>query len=158
MTRIFLLACFLAGLTAAQDDAWKPFQFLIGDWVGEGNGGPGEGTGGFSLSFDLERNILVRKNFAVYPDARHEDLMIVYLDGPSKTPRAIYFDTEGHVIRYSVDAKADALIFESEKSEPGPHYRLTYVPAGDRVKGKFEMRAPGEERYKTYLDFSARRK
>jgi len=148
----------------SKDDPWKPFQFMTGEWVGEGTGAPGEGSGGFSLQFDLERNVLVRKNYAEYPAqggraaTRHEDLMIIYLDEPSRRPRAIYFDTEGHVIRYAISAAGGGLVFESEAGEAGPRYRLSYTPGGERIKGKFEMSAPGESQYKTYLDFAVRRK
>ena len=147
-----------------KDDPWKPFQFMMGEWVGEGGGEPGQGGGGFSLEFDLQKNVLVRKNFAEYPAqngrpaSRHDDLMIVYLDEGSHRPRAIYFDSEGHVIRYSIAAANDGVTFESEAGEPGPRYRLSMTPAGARIKGKFEMAAPGETQYKTYLDFAVRRK
>jgi hypothetical protein len=158
-----LLAITATGQTV-KDDPWKPFQFLIGEWVGEGGGGPGQGGGGFSLQFDLQRQVLVRKNFADYPAqdgrpaAHHEDLMIIYLDDQSKKPRAIYFDSEGHTIRYAVAAARGGLVFESEAAEPGPHYRLSYTPSDQRVNGKFEMQAPGQSEYKTYLDFAVRRK
>lgn len=148
----------------AQEDPWKPLQFLVGEWVGEGGGGPGRGGGGFSFAFDLQHKVLVRKNYAEYraqsgrPAFRHDDLMIVYLDEQSKRLRAIYFDSEGHTIRYAVAASGDAVVFESEPAEPGTHYRLTCTPAGARMKGKFEMKAPGEAEYKTYIDFAARKK
>ena len=164
------LVLFLSHFAAAQvpngesADPWKSFEFLIGDWVGDGSGGPGQGAGEFSLKFDLQNHVLVRKSYAEYPAqngrpaARHDDLMIVYLDEPSKKPRAIFFDSEGHVIRYSVTASNASVIFESEPGEPGPRYKLSYSPAGKSVKGKFEIRAPGEEQYKTYLDFSVHKK
>ncbi|HWZ34469.1 MAG TPA: hypothetical protein VNX18_24185 [Bryobacteraceae bacterium] len=165
---VALLAITAAGQTPAAQtknaDPWKPFQFLMGEWVGEGGGGPGQGGGGFSLQFDLQRQVLVRKNFADYPaqDGRpavhHEDLMIIYLDDRSKSPRAIYFDSEGHTIRYTVAPARGGLVFESEAGEPGPHYRLSYTPSDQRVNGKFELSAPGQSEYKTYLDFSAHRK
>ncbi len=158
MTRLFLSACFFLSLAAGQSvkpDPWSPFEFLLGDWTGDGTGAPGEGSGGFSFSADLDRKILVRKNFAVYPDSRHDDLMIVYLDGGL---RAIYFDSEGHVIRYGIAVKNGTLIFESEESGPGPQYRLTYASAASGIKGKFEIRLPGEAAYRTYLDFTAHRK
>jgi hypothetical protein len=151
-------------VSAFAQDPWKPFEFLIGDWVGEGGGGPGQGEGGFSLQFDLNKTVLVRKNFSEYPAqngkpaSRHDDLMIIYLDESSRKPRAIYFDSEGHTIRYAVTVRANALVFESEAGEPLPHYRLTYTPAGNRVNGKFEIRGPGDADYKTFIDFAVRRK
>lgn len=148
---------------AQKDDPWKPFQPLIGDWVGEGGGGPGQGSGGFSYQFDLQRNVIVRKNYAAYPAQndrpafRHDDLMISYLDSVSKQPRAIYFDSEGHIIRYAIQVSADSLVFESEPQEPGSHYRLTQSAADGRLRGKFEIRAPSDAQYKTYIEFTARR-
>jgi hypothetical protein len=146
-------------------DPWTPFQFLIGTWVGEGGGGPGEGRGEFSLAFDLNRQVLVRKNFSEYPAqggrpaSRHDDLMITYLDSASKQPRAIYFDSEGHTIRYAVATHDGSLVYESEAGEPFPHYRFTYVPNGaSRLTGKFEIAADRESPFKTYIDFTARKK
>ena len=166
MRRVLAIALLVTASSWAQnDDPWKPFQALIGDWVGEGGGGPGQGGGGFSYQFDLQRNVIIRKNYAEYPAqngrpaARHDDLMIVYLDDASKRPRAIYFDSEGHTIRYVITVSGDSLIFESEAGEPGAHYyRLTQTPTGGRLSGKFEVRAPGEAQYKTYIEFRARRK
>jgi len=38
--------------------------------------------------------------------------MVIYLEG---TPRAIYFDSEGHVIRYKISFPADeSVVFESD--------------------------------------------
>jgi hypothetical protein len=165
MKRVLAVALLVTASSWAQkDDPWKPFQALIGDWVGEGGGGPGQGGGGFSYQFDLQGNVIIRKNYAEYPAqngrpaARHDDLMIVYLDDASKRPRAIYFDSEGHTIRYVITVLGDSLIFESEAGEPGAHYRLTQTPAGRLLSGKFEVRAPGEALYKTYIEFTARRK
>lgn len=63
----------------------------------------GAGQGTFSFEPELNRKIVVRHNPAAYNSGeRHDDLMPIYLDAPNDTPRAIYFDTEGHVIRYSL--------------------------------------------------------
>src|SRR3974390_68800 len=83
---LLLLALRQTHLRAAEiPDAWKPFQFLLGDWVGTGSGKPGEGTGEFSLKFDLNQKVLIRRNrneLAPGPKepagAVHEDLMIIY--------------------------------------------------------------------------------
>ena len=165
MKRILVVALLATACSWAQkDDPWKPFEALIGDWVGEGGGGPGQGGGGFSYQYDLQRKVIVRKNYAEYPAQdgrpafRYDDLMIIYLDDVSKRPRAIYFDSEGHTIRYAITVSGDSLVFESEPGEPGTHYRLTQTPGGGRLSGKFESRTPGEAQYKTYIEFTARRK
>ena len=163
---IVLAALALSTAAAAQPaDAWKPFQFLLGSWVGEGGGGPGEGKGEFSLAFDLNGHILTRKNFAEYPAQggrpayRHDDLLITYMDPATKQLRAIFFDGEGHTIRYAVTVHDGSLLYESEAGEPFPPYRFTYTPNGaSRLAGKFEIANDRESPFKTYIDFTARKK
>jgi hypothetical protein len=164
----------LVGLSAAagplqaraEPDRWAAFRFLIGEWVGEGSGQPGKGSGEFSLAFDLREKVLVRRNrndipaAAGRPAVHHEDLMVIYSrrDGD----RAIYFDNEGHVIEYSVIATPDnkSLIFLSEPLPSVPRFRLTYTPGEtDQVRIKFDIAPPGKpDAFKTYLEGSARKK
>lgn len=81
---------------------WKPWQFLIGEWMGKGEGTPGSGTGGFTFAPDLQNTILVRRNFARYPATgdkaayAHDDLMVIYYEEGSA--KAVYFDNERHII------------------------------------------------------------
>ena len=79
--------------------------------------------------------------------------MIVYLDSPTTPPRAIYFDTEGHVIRYTLSfPETNRVVFESESGQPGPEYRLTYWLAGAALNGKFEVGG------KTYMTWTSRKR
>jgi len=86
LTVLFATAIALAQPAPAKPaaDLWAPLQFLLGDWVGEGNGAPGQSAGGFSFQPDLQRQILVRKSRAEYPATKdrpafaHDDLTIVY--------------------------------------------------------------------------------
>ncbi len=142
------------------DPAWKKLDFLLGKWVGaagEKETPHGAGQGGFSFEPDLNQKIIIRRNHAEYTSGvKHDDLMIIYLDAPD-TPRAIYFDTEGHVIRYNVTfPQAGQAIFESEAGQPGPRYRLTYWMNGPSMDGKFEI-APPDAGYKTYLTWSSKK-
>ena len=41
---------------------WDKWNWLIGDWAGEGSGQPGQGGGTFSFKPDLNNKILVRKS------------------------------------------------------------------------------------------------
>ena len=85
-----VLLLLVTAVTTAQTTAPKvsldSLQFLIGNWEGLGQGGPGTGKGGFSFVFDLQNKIIVRKNYAEYaatensPATRHEDLLIIYVD------------------------------------------------------------------------------
>jgi hypothetical protein len=68
---------------------------------------------------------------------------------PSDAPRAIYFDTEGHVIRYNVTFPAtNKAVFESDGTQPGPRFRLSYWLDSSTLNGKFEV-APSGADYKT---------
>lgn len=145
---------------------WNAFKFLIGEWVGEGTGAPGEGSGGFTFSYDLQNTVLVRKNFADYPAAkdhpafRHEDLMIVYQEGGNT--RATYFDNEEHVINYTVTVSSDSssVLFVSDVVPSTPRFRLTNTKAGpDKITITFEIAPPGKpESFTRYIEASARRK
>ncbi|MGA2593186.1 MAG: hypothetical protein ABSH32_24995, partial [Bryobacteraceae bacterium] len=118
-----ILICLCAGLSGnppgqpgqpapRERGDWGALQYLLGDWTGEGSGGPGQGAGSFSFQPDLQGKILVRKNHAEYPATKeraafvHDDLMIVYREPPDKGLHAIYFDNEQHVIRYEVEEPA----------------------------------------------------
>jgi hypothetical protein len=161
-----MLVC-LDATPAGKPAGWGPVEYLVGDWTGEGGGAPGQGSGLFSFKPDLQGKILVRKNHAEYPATKdhaafvHDDLMVVYRDTPEAAPRAIYFDSEGHTIRYDVQAPADGgeVVFVSGPEASAPRYRLTYARAGqDRVKIKFEIAPPGHpEQFATYIEASAHR-
>src|SRR5438552_15825895 len=120
---LVLLCSLTAGsgmATATIDqDVWAPLQFLFGEWEGADNSGAGSGH--FSFTVDLQRKVVVRHNHAQYPPANgrpayvHDDLMIVYVEGEPTSLKAIYFDTEGHVIRYVGQITASAQVtFVSE--------------------------------------------
>jgi hypothetical protein len=141
---------------------WAPFEFLLGDWVGEGTGTPGQGGGGFSFHPELEGKILVRRNVADYPAtkerpaAHHEDLMTVYIEGGAY--KADYFDNEGHVIHYGVTPAGASLVFLSEPG-PGPRFRLTYSKTGPQTaRLKFEIASPDmPDVFKSYIEATVRR-
>ena len=166
---IVSLIAFSLTAQTPKPDRWGPLAFLIGEWTGEGGSGPGQGSGrgpgqgsgGFSFLPEQNGTVLVRKNRADYPAAKdrpafsHTDLMIVYKEDGDAKFRAIYFDSEDHVIHYVVEAAGDgkSVRFLSE------NYRLTYTKTGaDAVAIKFEIAAdeqPGV--FRTYIQASARR-
>ena len=148
----------------ASTDPFQPFAFLLGKWDGRGIAGqPGSGSGAFSFDAELDHHILVRHNYAQHDNGaeggtRHDDLLIVYVEAGG-TPRAIYFDSEGHVIHYRVSLpKADSVVFESEEWQSGPRYRLSYVLKGVVLDGKFEIANSSGAPYKTYLSWTAAKK
>ena len=144
------------------------FRFLLGEWEGVGEGGPGAGKGMFSFAFDLQNKVIVRKNHAEYaatasrPAVRHDVLIVVYLDRASTQILANYFDSEGQQINYKVTPSSDheAVTFLSEASASQPRYRLSYKKLKDgTLSGKFEIAPPGQpDAFKTYLEWTARKK
>jgi hypothetical protein len=166
-TLLFALtsAALFAQAPAPKTDPFAPLRFLIGHWVGEGSGQPGQGAGGFSFQPALDGKILFRHNVTEIeakdgrPAAHHEDELSVYPEGA--TLRALYLDNEGHVIHYTVTALAGAqgAVLVSDLN-PGPRFRLSYRSTGaDTVSIRFEFAPPGKpEAFATYLEGSARRK
>lgn len=106
----------------------------------------------------------MRKSFAEYPAAngkpasRHEDLMIVYRDEQSHELGAIYFDSESHVIPYSVKAaEGGGVVFVSDGGRDAMRFRLTYSSTGaNALKLKFEIAPPGKD-FAPYLEATAHR-
>jgi hypothetical protein len=149
-------------------DPWGPCRFLLGDWVAIGGSGqPGEAlSGSTSFAFDLENQVLVRRNRADYAPQpgdhqgiSHQDLLILYLPLGETQPRAFYIDNEGHAINYQVTFPKDgAAVFESDASPKGPRYRLEYQLNADRtVTITFAIAMAGGD-YQVYTTGSARRK
>lgn len=164
---IFVFVGSASAQQAAKPADWEAWQFLLGEWEGEGSGTPGQGVGGFRFSLDLQKRVLVRKNWANYPATdkqpafSHEDLMVIYQE-PSQPTRAVYFDSEGHVIHYTVEFSPDqnAVVFLSELRSTEPRYRLTYIKAPQKsVTLKFEIAPPGKPtEFKTYIQATAHQK
>jgi len=160
---LFVSALVLCAAAIAQPptpksiDRWEGLHFLLGDWVAKGSGTPGAAAGEYSFREELSGQILVRRSFADYTaqgGGRHEDLLIVYAATPAEPLHAIYFDSEGHVIYYKIVTRPNTAVFESEASQPGPRYRLSYTRAGDTLNGEFQVAPPGGE-FKTYLSWSS---
>jgi hypothetical protein len=130
--------------------SWDQFKWLLGDWSGEGSGRPGQGTGRFTFTLDLDCNVMIRKAFSEYPATDnkpaiiHEDIMIIYRDMSGKPDKAIYFDNENHVINYSVTSSDNSVVFLSDKKGTQPYFRLSYTKLGeDQVDTKFEVSQDG---------------
>lgn len=162
---LLLPAC-LFGQDSESSGRWRAWQFLLGEWVGEGSGGPGQGSGGFTIYPDLQNTILLRKNFANYPATKdrpaysHEDLMVIYYE--KDIPQAIYFDNEMHVIHYRTEFSRDsnAVTFLSDLVASAPRYRLIYTKAGpETIRLTFDI-APADrpDAFSRYIDATARKK
>jgi len=169
---ILVLLAFLGGgdifaQVSKPPDDWARLNFLAGEWEGVGTGVPGEAVGGTSFAFDLDKKILIRKNWAKYPPKpgekiglSHQDLVIIYRAPGESSFRAIYFDNEDHVINYLVrfPQKPDAVAFETDPAQKGPRFRLTYELGADgALKNVFLIAAPGEE-FKVYAQGALKKK
>lgn len=151
----------------ARHDDWSAFALLLGEWSGEGGGDPGQGSGSFTFRPELDGRILLRANYADYPATAerpafsHQDLMVVYRNAGDPRLRAIYFDSEGHVIQYAVTASADGdtVQFLSDVSPAAPTYRLTYTRKGpDTLAVTFDIAPAGApDQFATYIRSTARK-
>jgi hypothetical protein len=161
-----LVLCGLAASAACAAgpaaDPWKPLQFLIGTWEAKTQGGSAkaDGSGTYTFQLELRNHILARhsggeacKGPADF-NCEHGDLLYVYREAPGQTYKAIYFDNEGHVIRYDVTTASASVTFLSDPSSPGPQFRLQYSLDGSIMSGKFQMRMPGQTQFNSYLEWS----
>ena len=137
--------------------SWDNWNWLMGTWIGEGGGQPGQGGGTFSFSLDLNNKILVRKSHSEYPAVGnkaavvHDDLMIVYPDFNGRATNAIYFDNEGHTINYKITYSDNSIVLTSEKNQNIPIFRLVYtLLENNTVDTKFEMSQDGVK-FMTYV-------
>jgi hypothetical protein len=144
-------------------NGWEKWKYLIGEWVGEGNGQPGQGEGSFTFQTDLDGKVLVRKNHTVFPETEkyaakvHDDLLYVYDGSRGGNQEAIYFDNEGNTIKYKVSFTEGSIVLTSEKSSTSPRFRLSYIKIDDKsVRIIFEMAQPeAPEAFRTYLEGKA---
>lgn len=154
-----------AGFQAAAPAELKAFEFLIGEWSGQGGGQPGSGGGTAVFTRAVQGRVMLRTSYAEYPPfegkpaSRHDDLMVIYA-GAGAGLRADYYDSEGHVIRYAVRSPASGeAVFVSEPAAGEPRYRLTYRLGADGVlKGEFAIASPDHpEMFKPYLTWESRK-
>jgi hypothetical protein len=164
------LALCIATLTCAQTVApaaavpFAALAFLEGNWSATSTGQGAAASGSYRFTRELGGHVLARhartaecKGGATL-DCEHGDLLYVYAEGPGQALRAIYFDSEGHVLHYTVSTpQPDTVEFVSEAAEPGPRFRLMYALAGGVMKGRFQMQAPGQTAWRSYLEWSGSR-
>jgi len=170
--KAMFLAFLLIGLSPAQtqklpSNSWKDFDFLLGDWTWTGGGRPGQATGTSTFLPDMNGTVLLRKVHLDYPATKeraafsHDDLLYVYHDPQDSSLRAIFFDGEGHVIRYTVTvaASGESLRFLSDAAPSGTRCRMTYTRVtADSVTEKFEIAPPGKpDEFATYVEFLAKK-
>lgn len=149
--------------TVLDAEPWRDFRFLVGEWDARGGGEPGVGQGGFRFALELGEKVLIRTSrvdYATTPERSpftHEDLVIIYRE--AERVRAMYFDSEGHVIRYAVEVSADGCVWVSEPA-PGPRFRLTYRRlSADELSVGFDIAtSDAPDRFVTHVEGIARRR
>lgn len=160
LTAAFLLLAPGTHVLADAPDPWQSLAFLEGAWKAETTGGSAaaKSSGTYSFVRDLRGHVFSRRstpascNGPKEFDCEHSDMLFVYEEGPAHTLKAIYFDNEGHVIHYDVTTpEANAVVFLSPDSAPGPQFRLSYKFSSGIMSGKFEMHMPGANAWNTYL-------
>jgi hypothetical protein len=150
-------------------DPWKALSFLQGTWSGATNTAGSSGgnvSGTYTFRPELGNHILARHTTSIEGckgpasfDCDHGDLLYIYQDAPGRSLKAIFFDNEGHVIHYDVSTPdAMTAMFLSDASQPGPQFRLLYELKGAIMQGKFQMRMPGQNEWKSYLEWSGPKK
>jgi hypothetical protein len=144
---------------------WDNWQFLLGEWIGEGGGVPGQGSGLQVFHLDLQKQVLLRKNHVDFPATSerpafsHDDLIVIYTD-PSGSMRAIYFDNEGHVTPYSVSASPDDIVMVSDPEPDASRFRTTFLSGKNgTLINRFEITPPGDpEAFQMYVEGTSKRK
>lgn len=165
---LFGSACMLAqSPTSSGSDAFQSLRFLEGEWSAAtpGNAGTPMVVGTYIFRRELGGHVLARHSTSASCkapadfDCEHGDLLYVYVEEPGQRLRAIYFDNEGHVIHYGVSTPAaGSVVFLSDPSSPGPQFRLAYELKNQVMSGKFQVHMPGEGEWKSYLEWSGKRK
>jgi hypothetical protein len=162
-----LLPLILAAPLCAQSvpsgtNQWSALSFLEGTWDAKATGNGGAAAmGSYTFRLELRDHILARhgdlsqcKGPSTF-DCDHGDLLYIFRDAPTQPLKAIYFDNEGHVIHYDVSTPSPtSAVFLSDSSEPGPQFRLAYELKGRVMYGTFQMRMPGQQEWKSYLEWS----
>lgn len=170
MQKIFihlvLMLLFSVSLEAQESGkGWDRWQFLMGNWKGEGGGNPGQGSGLFSFNPDLDGNILVRKSRTEFPAngnspaTVHQDLMIVYSNPDGNPAEAIYFDNERHIIHYEITYQENKIVLTSKPGATSPRFRLVYEKLDNAlVNTRFEMAMPNApDDFKLYIEGKSRK-
>ncbi len=144
-------------------DPLAPWTPLLGRWSADADPKAPGVTGGFTLERDVGGRVVVRRNRADYPAQKdrpashHEDLTVIFVEAGKL--RADYFDNEGHVIHYAVEAAPSRIVCLSDLVEGAPRYRLTYQwSRPGQVEILFEIAPPNAPAaFKPYIRASAHR-
>ena len=150
-----------AQISAQTADSWQPVNFLEGTWQAKtGESSAAKVIGTYTFAKELKGHVLARHGTVAGCtgpeafDCEHADRLYIFEERPGQPLKAIYFDNEGHVIHYAVSTPdATTAVFLSEPG-PGPRFRLVYHLEHAVMSGKFQVQMPGQEDWKSYLEWS----
>src|SRR5882757_3214321 len=111
---------------------FQPLSFLEGTWGAKAQGNGAVASGSYTFRLELANHVLARHSYtatckgpADY-NCEHGDLLYVYEEAGKL--KAIYFDSEGHLIHYNVSTpEPNTAVFLSGGSTAGPQFRLIYA-------------------------------
>lgn len=162
---LLFTASLCAQTSSSGADNWSALSFLEGTWDAKATGNGGAAAmGSYTFRLELRDHVLARhgdlsqcKGPSTF-DCEHGDLLYIYRDAPTQPLKAIYFDNEGHVIHYDVSTPSPtSAVFLSDNSQPGPQFRLAYELKGGVMYGKFQIRMPGQQEWRSYLEWNGDR-
>ena len=162
---------------AQPSDPLAPLDFLTGTWNAHSTSTTGSAaadvTGTYTFRRDLNGHALDRSTSADTChgpntfDCSHHDRLTIFSDPNALAAHhasllALYLDSEGHVIYYTVSTPdANTAIFLSQSPPTAPHFRLIYHLEGSGpaaiMTGKFQTAAPGSTDFHSYLEWSGTR-
>lgn len=155
---LIIFPSFLFSQTSKKDSIWLPLKPFIGQWSGEGGGGPGKGKYERSYQFALNKNFIeIRNRSEFQPTANnpkgevHEDIGYFSYDKGAKKFRLRQFHIEGFVNEYlldSISADKKTLVFLTNAIENIPQgwqakerYRIL---SENEIEETFELAEPGK--------------
>lgn len=162
---LLLTSSIFAQKPSAAPNPFQKLAFLEGTWEATTQDSTGPHVvGTYAFKPELGGHVLGRHVTSLTAckgpdtfDCEHTDLLYVYPEG--QTLKAVYFDNEGHVIHYTVSTPdATTAVFLSDTAQGGPQFRLTYELKDALMRGKFQMQMPGQTEWRSYLEWSGKKK
>jgi hypothetical protein len=155
---LLLVPSFLFGQTSRKDSIWLPLKPFIGEWSGEGGGGPGQGKYERSYQSVLNKNFIEIRNKSTFQPTDknpkgevHEDLGYFSYDKGLKKFKLRQYHIEGFVNEYVLDSISPNkktlvfLTYEIENIPKGFKAKETYrILSENEIEETFELAEPGK--------------
>ena len=154
-----MIPLLILGQDPEEENLWKPFEFLIGSWIGDVTGKSGIGKGERTYEFILNKKYIKMENASRFkpqeknPEGEtHQDLNVFSKDNIKNLFVLRQFTSKGYVNTFVLDtlnSENRKLIFiteTSEESSKGLRTRLTYrIISKDEFTEIFELASPGKD-------------